>query len=171
MWNDFVIAGPSGDPAKIRGMRDAAEALRRIAASASKFTSRGDDSGTHKKELQLWAAAGGLKPWPGYISAGQGAGRTLTMAYELDAYDLIDRATLKQMSKNHPLAVLVEGDPRLLNEYAVTTLRSGPERAINERDADAFAAWLASESARKLIAGYRVAGERAFYLPGEALRK
>src|SRR2546423_8583698 len=117
MWNDFVIAGPRSDPAKVRGLRDAAEAFKRIARARAKFVSRGDDSGTHKKELQLWDAAGGLKPWPEYVSAGQGAGRTLMMAFKVDAYDLVDRATLRQMSNRFALAILGEGDGRLLNEY------------------------------------------------------
>ena len=168
MWNDFVIAGPAADPARIRGMRDAAEALRRIRAAGARFMSRGDDSGTHKKELQLWAGVGGLVAWPGYLAAGQGASRTLMMAYELDAYDLVDRATLRQFSRRFPLAILVEGDPRLRNEYGVTTLVASGTRRINEADAAAFAAWLVSPAARALIGAYRVEGERAFYLPGEA---
>jgi tungstate transport system substrate-binding protein len=168
MWNDFVIAGPAADPARVRGERDAARALQRIRRSGAKFVSRGDDSGTHKKELQLWAAGGGLVPWPGYLSAGLGAGRTLMMAHELDAYDLVDRATLKQLAKRSPLAILVEGDARLRNEYGVTTLKPATARAVNERDGNAFAAWLASGAARRLIASYRIDGERAFYLPGEA---
>lgn len=167
MWNDFVIAGPATDPARVRGMKDAADALRRIRAAGTKFASRGDDSGTHKKELQLWAAVGGLVPWPGYLSTGQGASRTLTIAYELDAYGLVDRATLRQFARRIPLASLVEGDARLLNEYGITTLRSGGGRQLNERDGQAFAAWLGSTQARALITGYRVEGERAFYLPGE----
>ena len=164
MWNDFVIAGPADDPAKVRGMRDAPQALKRIRESGSTFVSRGDDSGTHKKELQLWEAAGGLKPWPGYLPAGQGAGRTLMMAHELDAYDLVDRATHRQLARRHPLAILVEGDPRLLNEYGVTTLKPAQSRPVNERDAERFAAWIVSEPARKLVAGYRIEGEQVFFL-------
>ena len=168
MWNDFVIAGPAADPARVRGVRDAAEALRRIRATSAKFASRGDDSGTHKKELQLWGAAGGLVPWPGYLATGQGAGRTVMIAHELDAYLLIDRATLRQLAKRHPIAILVEGDARLLNEYGVTTLRPTPERRVNEPEAEQLAAWLVSEDARKLISSYRIDGERAFFLPREA---
>jgi tungstate transport system substrate-binding protein len=168
MWNDFVIAGPASDPARVRGLRDASQALKRIAASGAKFISRGDDSGTHKKELQLWAEAGGLAPWTGYLSSGQGAGRALMMAHELDAYDLVDRATLKQLAKRFPLPILVEGDPRLTNEYGVTTLVPSSTRAINQRDADAFAAWIVSPAARALISGYRIEGERAFHLPEES---
>jgi tungstate transport system substrate-binding protein len=168
MWNDFVIAGPASDPARIRGLRDAAAALQRIRAAGAKLVSRGDDSGTHKKELELWAAGGGLTRWPSYLSSGQGAGQTLVMAHELDAYDLVDRATLKQMSRRFPLAILVEGDPRLLNEYGVTTLKPSGRRAVRTHEADAFAQWIVSAPARALISGYRVEGERAFHLPGEA---
>ena len=168
MWNDFVIAGPAADPARVRGLRDAAEALKRIRAAGAKFVSRGDDSGTHKKEMQGWAAAEGFAAWPGYLATGQGAGRTLLVAHEIDAYDLIDRATLRQLARRNPLAILVEGDARLLNEYGVTTLRPGGSRAVNETDGDRFAAWLASPSARRLIAGYRIEGERAFFLPEES---
>lgn len=168
MWNDFVIAGPASDPARVRGMRDAAQALKRIATSGARFVSRGDDSGTHKKELQLWAAAGGLPPWKGYLSSGQGAARALMMAHELEAYDLVDRATLKHLERRFPMAILVEGDARLRNEYGVTTLVPAPERAVNQADAEAFAAWIVSPPARSLISGYRIEGERAFRLPGEA---
>jgi len=164
MYNDFVIAGPASDPARVRGLGDAAAALARIREAGAKFTSRGDDSGTHKKELQLWSAAGGLKPWPGYLSSGQGATRTLLMAHELDAYHLVDRATLRQLARKYPLAILVQGDPRLLNEYAVTTLRPRPGRVVNEGDAQKFAAWIVSGPARRLIAGYRIDGEVAFQL-------
>lgn len=167
MWNDFVIAGPPQDPARIRGMTNAAEALKRIRDTGARFASRGDDSGTHKKELQLWASVGGVPTWPGYLATGQGASRTLMIAFELQAHALIDRATLRQFARRYPLAILVEGDPRLLNEYGVTTLRPGGNRRPNERDAEAFAAWVVSPPARELIAGYRIEGERAFYLPGE----
>jgi tungstate transport system substrate-binding protein len=167
MWNDFVIAGPREDPAKVRGLRDAPRALKRIRESGARFVSRGDDSGTHKKELQLWSEAGGFAPWPGYRSAGQGVSQTLGIAYELGAYDLVDRATLKQMARRFPLAILVEGDKRLLNEYGVTTLNPAAVRGVNARDADAFAAWLVSDEARRLISSYRIEGERAFRLPQE----
>ena len=167
MWNDFVIAGPAADPARVRGGRDAAAALKRIREARAKFVSRGDDSGTHRKELELWGAAGGLVPWPGYLSSGQGAGRTLMMAGEMDAYDLVDRATLKRLSKRFALPILVEGDARLLNEYGVTTLKPTATRQVRAREGDAFARWLVSAPARAIISGYRIEGERGFYLPGE----
>lgn len=168
MWNDFVIAGPEEDPARVRGLGDAAEALKRIRAAGARFASRGDDSGTHRKEMQLWAAAGGFVSWPGYLATGQGASRTVIIAFELGAYHLVDRATLRQLRRRHPLAILVEGDRRLVNEYAVTTLSPGAGRRVNARDAEGLAAWLVSPAARGLISAYRIDGERAFYLPGEA---
>ena len=164
MYNDFVIAGPRADPARIRGMADAAAALKRIREAGARFISRGDDSGTHKKELQLWKDAGGLTPWAGYLSAGQGAGRTLMMAHELDAYDLVDRATHRQLARRYPLPILVEGDARLLNEYGVAPLRSTAQRPANERDARRLAEWLTSSAGRALIAGYRIEGEPVFKL-------
>jgi tungstate transport system substrate-binding protein len=89
------------------------------------------------------------------------------MAHELDAYDLVDRATHRQLAKRYPLAILVEGDPRLLNEYGVTTLKPAAGRPVNERDAEVFATWLVSDDARRIIASYRIDGERVFHLPGE----
>jgi tungstate transport system substrate-binding protein len=167
MWNDFVIAGPGNDPARVRASRDAAAALKGIRDARAKFVSRADDSGTHKKELELWAAGGGLSPWDGYVSSGQGAGRTLMMASEMDAYVLVDRATLKRLSKRFPVAILCEGDARLVNEYGVTTLNPKAVRQVHSREGDAFAKWLVSAPARAIISGYRVDGERGFYLPGE----
>lgn len=164
MYNDFIIAGPAADPARVRGSRDAAAALKAIRAAGAKFISRGDDSGTHKKELQLWEAGGGLRLWPGYLASGQGAGRALMMAHELDAYDLVDRATHRQLARRFPLAILVEGDPRLRNEYGVTALRATAARATHERDADRFAAWIVSAQARRLIEAYRIEGEQVFKL-------
>jgi tungstate transport system substrate-binding protein len=155
MWNDFVIAGPAADPAHIRGMHDAVEALKRIRDAGAGFVSRGDDSGTHTKERQLWAESGGLTAWPKYVSSGQGAGLTVMKAHGLDAYDLVDRPTLKRLAKRYPLAILV------------TTLRPSGRGTLNERDAEAFAAWIVSAEARRLISAYRIQGDRAFYLPGE----
>ncbi len=166
MYNDFIIAGPALDPARVRGSKDAVAALRQIRAAGAKFVSRGDDSGTHRKELQLWAADGGLKPWPGYLAAGQGAARTLMMAHELDAYDLVDRATHRQLARRFPIAILVEADARLLNEYAVTTLRGTAARPLNERDGERFAAWLVSAEGRGVIEGFRVEGQQVFHLRG-----
>jgi tungstate transport system substrate-binding protein len=164
MHNDFVIAGPGEDPARIRGMTDAAAALVRIREAGARFVSRGDESGTHRKEVQLWQAAGGLKSWRGYLSTGQGAARTTMVADEMGAYQLIDRATHRQLRRRHSLVVLLEGDARLLNEYAVIPVRSTPQRPVNERDAQRLVTWLTSDAARKLIAAYRIDGEPVYRL-------
>lgn len=164
MYNDFVLAGPPADPAAIRGMPDAAQAFKRIRGVGARFVSRGDDSGTHKKELALWGFSGGLAKWPGYVSAGQGAGKTVMMADELGAYLLIDRATLRALHHKHSLVALSQGDPRLLNEYGVTAISTKAHPAANSELAGRFVAWLTSDAARKLIAGYRIDGEQAFFV-------
>jgi tungstate transport system substrate-binding protein len=143
MYNDFVIAGPAADSARVRGLRDAAEALRRIAGARAPFLSRGDDSGTHRKELFLWRQAGldapGRKPaW--YREAGVGMGEALRIANVRHAYLLTERGTYLTMKPLLQLDVLVEGDPRLLNRYGIVRLKS----ARNAEAADSFAVWLKS---------------------------
>jgi tungstate transport system substrate-binding protein len=162
MHNDFVIVGPAADPAHVRGVKDAAASLRRIREAGARFVSRGDDSGTHKKELQLWQASSGFVPWRGYLASGQGAARTLMMAHELDAYAIADRATYRQLGRRVSLGVMVEGDARLRNEYGVITLAPRPGLRPNEADAERFAAWLASREGRRAIEGYRIEGEPVF---------
>ncbi len=152
MENDFVIVGPAADPAGVRGSADAAAALSRIAVVGATFISRGDESGTHRKELALRKAATALAAGPGYREAGQGMGQVLRAASELGAYTLCDRATFTNLKETLRLDVLVEGDPRLLNVYhvIVTTRAREPEAA------HAFADWLASEAGRRVIAAYGV---------------
>ncbi|MFL5143845.1 MAG: substrate-binding domain-containing protein, partial [Microvirga sp.] len=118
MHNDFVIAGPASDPAGIKGVKDAREAFRRIAAAKAPFASRGDDSGTHRMELRLWTAAG-IDPRsdPNYRELGSGMGPTLNTAAGLDAYVLADRATWASFQNRQNLVLLVAGDPRLFNPY------------------------------------------------------
>ncbi|HEX6306954.1 MAG TPA: substrate-binding domain-containing protein [Longimicrobiales bacterium] len=145
MANDFVIAGPPEDPAGIRGERDVTVALRRIAAAGAPFVSRGDSSGTHRKELLLWAAAG--ESGAAHSDVGQGMGEALMIASERGAYILSDRGTFLALSPNLRLEVLVQGDARLMNPYSVITVRG----ARNARDADLFAEWLVSRTAAELI--------------------
>ncbi len=152
MENDFVIVGPAADPAEVRGMRDAAAALARIAAVEATFISRGDESGTHQKELALREAASAPAAGPGYREAGEGMGQVLRAASELGAYTLCDRATFTHLGETLRLDVLVEGDPRLLNVYHVIVAT----RAREPQAAVAFADWLASESGRRVIGGYGV---------------
>lgn len=162
MYNDFVIVGPKHDPARINGMQDPARALAKIARHKSLFVSRGDDSGTNKKERHLWDAAG-IKPqgmW--YRQAGQGMGKVLQMSGELNGYTLTDRATWLAMRDKLPLSILVEGDPRLYNPYGIIAVN--PERYPDANYAGAMAMihWITAKQGQQLIAQFRVQGEQLF---------
>lgn len=163
MTNDFVIIGPAEDPARVRDASDAGEALRRIAAARAVFVSRGDSSGTHRKELELWSVAGGRPPDPRrawYLEIGQGMGDALRVANERHGYTLSDRATFLFLGPVLELDVVLEGDAILFNPYAVITVAG----ARNEPGAEAFASWLVGPQARALIAEYGVErfGRRLF---------
>lgn len=165
MYNDFVIVGLDSDPAGIEGMTDAAAALARIARAEAPFVSRGDDSGTNKKELELWSAAG-IDPraasgtW--YRETGSGMGRTLNTAAAMDAYALADRGTWISFSNRRGLEVLVEGDERLFNPYGVILV--SPERFphVNAEAGQRFIDWLTSEPGQQAIASFRLDGQRLF---------
>jgi tungstate transport system substrate-binding protein len=163
MYNDFVIVGPPGDPAGVRGMQGAGKALARIAATSSTFVSRGDDSGTHKKENTLWQQAN-IRPAGGwYRQVGQGMGKTLQIAGELAGYTLVDRGTWLAYRANSPLQLLVSGGEELLNPYGIIAV--SPERFpdINFAAVQRLIDWFASTEAHALIAGYTVDGEQLFY--------
>ena len=168
MHNDFVIVGPPDDPAKIGGGRDAAEALRRIAALQSPFVSRGDDSGTHTKEQELWRSTGlslvEAKQW--FLSVGQGMGKTLTFADEKRAYVLADRGTYIKYRFGRDLSVdlevLVEGDPVLANPYGIIPVNPEKHRHVKYELARQFAEWLVSERGQSLVEGYRLLGKQLF---------
>lgn len=162
MANDFVIAGPEDDPAGVRGQSSAEKALQRIAREQSAFVSRGDDSGTHKKEMQLWAAAGITPNGDWYIEAGQGMGSTLTMADEKNAYILVDRASFLAGRDRLRLHVLVEGEPALLNPYGVIAVNPARHPHARIESADALIEWLVSPRCRKMIAGYKTHGVQLF---------
>jgi len=157
MHNDFVIVGPPSDPAGIRGKTKAVEALQAIARTRSPFVSRGDDSGTHKMELALWQKAG-LSPSPGdwYIQSGSGMGVTLNLASEKGGYTLTDRATYLALRKNLHLEIMVEGDPALLNVYHVMLVNPEKFPGVNEKGARAFADFMVSPEAQKLIGQFGV---------------
>ena len=152
MYNDFMIVGPPDDPAGIRGSAVTTEAMRRIAAASATFVSRGDDSGTHQLERQLWAAAGldpSAQPW--YLESGQGMGATLTIVSEREAYTMTDRATYLAHRAALRLDILVEGDPLLRNVYHVIVVN--PERwpNTNLEGAMAFADFIVSPAAQEVI--------------------
>jgi tungstate transport system substrate-binding protein len=165
MWNDFVVVGPEADPARIRGTKDAVEALRKIAAAKAPFVSRGDDSGTHGREKSLWAGAGGRPAWDGYAEAGQGQGPTLLIADEKEAYTLTDRATFASMRARMDLHVLVEGDPRLVNPYGAMV--TNPERVpgVDAASAKKVLDALTSPAGQARIGAFRIGGEEIFH-PG-----
>jgi tungstate transport system substrate-binding protein len=181
MYNDFILVGPAGDPAGIAGVTSANEALAAIAAAQAPFASRGDDSGTHTKELSLWEAAG-ITPEPDngwYASLGQGMGETLTYANEAGAYTLTDRGTFLAQQANLPNLVIMVGgaqiaenaDPALLNPYGV--LLVNPDKGgINDEVAAQFAEWLASVETQQRISEFGVAqfGQPLFYPDSEAWR-
>jgi len=141
MYNDFVIVGPESDPAGVAGMSDAAAALTKISEAGQTFVSRGDDSGTHKKEQSLWAAAGFEPAGDWYLSAGQGMGDCLNLANEKLGYVMTDRATYLNLKDNLDLVVLVEGDPLMFNQYGVIPVTD----ATNMEGAQAFADWITTD--------------------------
>ncbi len=166
MYNDFVLVGPSTDPAAIDVAEDASQALARIGQKKALFISRGDDSGTHKKELSLWNAANlnpGVNPgnnW--YREAGQGMGKVLQMTAELDAYTLTDRGTWLSYREKSPLKILYEGDSRLYNPYGIIAVNNQRYPDINRQGADALIAWFISATGQELINNYQFGGMRLF---------
>ncbi|TYO95802.1 tungstate transport system substrate-binding protein [Geothermobacter ehrlichii] len=164
MYNDFVILGPKDDPAGIAGLADAAMAMRRIARAKATFVSRGDDSGTHTREKQLWQAAGVVPRGDWYLEAGRGMGEVLTMADERQGYTLSDRGTFLAYRGKIELAVLVEGDRRLFNPYGVIMVNPARHPHVKVELARKFMDFLTSAEGRKLITGYRRNGEQLFYV-------
>ncbi|MDF1722036.1 MAG: substrate-binding domain-containing protein [Minwuia sp.] len=165
MANDFVIVGPADDPAGISGLTDTNSALRRLAGSAAPFVSRGDDSGTHKKERALWMAAG-IAPAPDaswYREAGSGMGATLNIAIGMDAYTLVDRATWLSFGNRQDHRLLVEGDPALQNPYGVILVNPARHPGIRAVDGQTFIDWLLSPTGQAAIAAFRVNGKQLFF--------
>ena len=166
MYNDFVIVGPGHDPAGVRGMDDAAAALAKIAAAEVPFASRGDNSGTHKKELGLWEAAGldptsGMASW--YRETGSGMGPTLNTAASMNAYALADRGTWIAFNNRQELEVLVEGDPRLFNPYGVILVNPGRYPHVNADAGHRFIQWVTSAEGQQAIADFRLRGQQLFH--------
>jgi tungstate transport system substrate-binding protein len=165
-WNDFIIVGPSGDPAHVKGGNDSVGALKAIAASQAPFVSRGDKSGTNAAELRLWKAAGlapdalGKEKW--YKDIGGGMGQALNAASAMDAYTLSDRGTWLSFNNKGSLTVAIEGDPRLLNRYDVIELNPQKHAGAKLADAKAFADWLVSPDGQQAIGAYQVNGEKLF---------
>lgn len=152
MYNDFIIVGPAADPAGVKGVATAAEALKKISDAGAAFISRGDDSGTHTAEKKLWEGAGVTPAGSWYNSAGKGMGDVLTMASELAGYTLTDRATYLSMKNELQLEIVCEGDTALFNQYGVIPVTD----ATNMEGAQAFADWIVSDEAQKVIGEYGV---------------
>ena len=157
MYNDFVIIGPAEDPAKIKGMTKAADAMKAIATTGSRFVSRGDNSGTHNLEKELWKLAG-VEPQTGwYIESGQGMGATLGIADDRKAYTLTDRGTYLAFQKRVRLPILLEGDRPLLNLYSVMEVNPANGPRVNTAGGRAFADFMVSADVQKVIKTFGVA--------------
>ena len=166
MYNDFVLVGPTQDPAMIRRQRDVGIALEKIMTQEAMFISRGDDSGTHMAELRLWSAAGVASSafsgkW--YREIGSGMGATLNMAASIDAYTLTDRATWMSFGNKGNLAILVEGDPRLFNQYGVIAVNPKRHAHINKDGAEAFVEWITGPRGQAEIAAFQVNSQQLFF--------
>jgi len=163
MYNDFVIMGPADDPADTAGLIDAKLALARIANGNHTFVSRGDDSGTHKKEKSLWAKLGTTPRGKWYLEAGQGMSATLRMADEKNAYVMLDRATYLFNKDKLRLKLLVEGDKDLFNPYGIIPVNPYKHKHAEYELAMALVAWMTSSECRQMIAGYKKMGEQLYH--------
>ncbi|MBI3063440.1 MAG: substrate-binding domain-containing protein [Deltaproteobacteria bacterium] len=154
MYNDFIFLGPANDPAKIKSTRSSAEAMKRIAASASRFVSRGDNSGTYALERSLWKTAGIEPKGPWYIESGQGMGATLGIANDRVAYTITDRATYLALQKRLALGILLEGDKPLLNIYSVMEVNPANGPRINIVGGKAFADFMVAPETQAVIKSF-----------------
>ncbi len=166
MYNDFIIVGPSADPAKIAGLKNAPEALRKVAEARAPFASRADDSGTHKAELKLWAEAhidpkassGG---W--YLETGSGMGATLNLAVAKQAYALTDRGTWLSFAHKDAFKILVEGDAKLFNQYGVILVNPKRHPNVRAKEGRTFIDWLTGREGQTAIADYKIDGQQLFF--------
>jgi tungstate transport system substrate-binding protein len=165
MYNDFVLVGPAADPAKVKGSSIVA-GLQRLVKHPSPFISRGDNSGTHAAELRLWANAGldiaTARP-AGYRECGCGMGPALNMASSINGYGLTDRGTWLSFRNKGDLAVLVEGDKSLFNQYGVMVVNPAKHPHVRQAQAQTFADWVVSAAGQEAIAGYRIEGQPLFF--------
>jgi tungstate transport system substrate-binding protein len=166
MYNDFVLIGPKSDPAQIAGGKDILAAMRRLAASEAPFVSRGDRSGTHMAELELWKAASidiDRRKGSWYREAGQGMGPALTTAAWMGAYILADRGTWLAFKSRGDLAILVEGDKRLFNQYSVILVNPAKHPNVKQELGQTFVDWVISPEGQKAIADYKIDGKQLFF--------
>ncbi|MFZ1190274.1 MAG: extracellular solute-binding protein [Pseudolabrys sp.] len=166
MYNDFVLIGPKGDPVGIKGMKDVAKALQVIKDKQADFISRGDRSGTHIAEINLWNVSGidiDKEKGPWYKSVGQGMGAALNTANASNAYVLSDRGTWLSFKNKGDLQILVEGDKRLFNQYGVMLVNPAKHPNVKKDLGQQFIDWLVSPEGQKAIADYKINGEQLFY--------
>ena len=163
MHNDFVLVGPPGDPAKYKGIKNITEVFSKIAQANALFVSRGDDSGTHRKEKEIWAKAGVVPQGKWYMEAGQGMGAVLQMAHDKMAYTLADRGTYVAYKSKIDSVIISEGDPVLHNPYGVIAVNPARHKQVNYIKAMAFIGWLTSPECQKLIGNFKKEGEVLFY--------
>ena len=166
MYNDFVLVGPKADPAQVAGGKDILEALRKVETAKAPFVSRGDKSGTHAAELRYWQSAGvdlekAKGPW--YRDTGSGMGPALNTAASMNAYILADRGTWLSFKNRGDLAVLVEGDKRLFNQYGVMLVNPQKHPSVKTDLGQAFIDWLISPRGQAVIADYKIGGEQLFF--------
>jgi tungstate transport system substrate-binding protein len=166
MYNDFVLVGPKSDPAKVRGTRDIVSAMQKIKAAQAPFASRGDKSGTHFAEIELWKLAAvdiakDKGPW--YRDTGSGMGPTLNTASGMNAYALTDRGTWLSFKNRGELVISVEGDQRLFNQYGVILVNPVKHPHIKKEMGQAFVDWVISPEGQKAIAEYKIGGEQLFF--------
>jgi tungstate transport system substrate-binding protein len=162
MYNDFVLIGPKADPAGVRG-KDIVSALKKVAATGAPFISRGDKSGTHAAELRYWTLAGGEAKGGGYKECGCGMGPALNIGSSTNAYVLADRGTWLNFKNRGELAVLVEGDTRLYNQYGVMVVNPAKYPHLKAAEAQKFVDWVTSPAGQQTIAGYKIGGEQLFF--------
>jgi tungstate transport system substrate-binding protein len=163
MYNDFIVVGPKDDPAGVRGGDGDIAALKKIAEAEVTFASRGDDSGTHKKELVLWKQAGITPAGSWYRELGSGMGPTLNAAAEMPAYTVTDRGTWLSFKNRRDLEVLLEGDPALFNQYAVILVNPERHPHVKVKQGQAFIDWLLSAEGQETIASFKIDGQQLFY--------
>ena len=163
MHNDFVILGPANDPAKIKGKMNAHKAFEKITQTKSLFISRGDDSGTHKKEKSIWKKTGDMPQGKWYLEAGQGMGTVLQMAHEKMAYTLSDRGTYLAYKKKIDLVIISEGDSDLHNPYGVIAVNPAKQPHVKYIKAMALIGWLTSPECQNMIADFKKGGEVLFH--------
>ena len=165
MYNDFVLIGPKSDPAKVVGGKDIKIAFQKIAAAQAPFVSRGDKSGTHAAELRYWKDSGvAVAPTPTwYKETGSGMGPALNTASAMNGYILADRATWLAFKNRGDLTILVQGDPKLFNQYGVMLVNPAKHPHVKKAEGQAFIDWIISKSGQDVIASYQISGEQLFF--------